>query len=410
MSNFPRSFITLDDSPSADAFGRLRVSNPVSRLDTQNQYNKSPLFWDEGVAGGGTSTHIPDRSTVEMDVGTDSGDKVTRQTHCYIRYQPGKSQMILASFIFDTQKANLSQRVGYFDDENGIFFEDDGSDLKFVRRTFTDGSAVNNDVTQANWNIDKLDGTGDSKITIDTTKAQILFIDLEALYVGRVRIGFQIDGLTFYAHEFNNANVLAVPYMTTPNLPLRYEIENTGVVASASTLQQICSVVSSEGGFEEERGLTFSGDMSNATATVLVATAQAFITVRPRLLFNGIVNRGLVVPSGFDLLVLGNNPVHWDIILGGTLGGGPSFTDVDTTHSIAEVSTTIATVTGGRVIDSGYASTSKNVGTQKLQEVKTKLFQCLDMTGTVQDELSLVLHGITGNSAASSGLRWKELY
>jgi hypothetical protein len=52
-------------------------------------------------------------------------------------------------------------------------------------------------VPQTNWNIDKLDGTGISGITLDISKAQILWMDIEWLGLGTVRIGFVINGNLF---------------------------------------------------------------------------------------------------------------------------------------------------------------------------------------------------------------------
>ncbi len=197
----------LGDSPSIDAFMRFRVSNPVGLFDSQMQYDESLIFWESQYTGTMAAvTHLPNESSVRLTAG--AGDRVTRQTRAYHRYQPGKSQMILMTFVLAPVRQYVEQRIGYFDGDNGIYLEilDTDGEPYITRRTFTSGAAVDNRVARADWNVDRLDGTGDSGISIDWTQSQILIIDLEWLGTGRVRVGFVVNGLIFYAHAFMNAN------------------------------------------------------------------------------------------------------------------------------------------------------------------------------------------------------------
>ena len=249
------SKIVLADSPHIDAFGRLRVSNPVNEFTSEFQYNLHPLFYDAVTASNGTVTHNAPMSAADLDVTTDDGSKAMIQTFEYFRYQPGKSLAIAMTFVMPSQQAGTTMQVGYFDDDNGFFLEvKDASTIQFVRRTKTSGSVVDNAVTQANWNVDKLDGTGASGITLDLTKGQILRIDMQWLSLGRIRMCFDIDGELIPAHQFLVANVLTVPSTTTGNLPVRWLMENTSAPASAKTMQAICSSVFTEGGDETELG------------------------------------------------------------------------------------------------------------------------------------------------------------
>jgi len=246
MASLPISF----PAASVDAFGRLRVSNPYTLFDSQNRYQKDTQF-NETLTGSGTSTYVANESSVDLAVTTASGDKVVRQTNRVFPYQPGKSLEVLATFVMNAGKTNLRQRVGYFNTDNGVFFQVSGTTNSFVLRTNTSGTPSDvRTVNQADWNGDKLDGTGASGLTLDITKAQILYMDFEWLGVGSVRCGFIINGQIIICHTFNNANDIDKVYMTTAILPIRYEIENTGAAASASTLTQICSSVISEGGYD----------------------------------------------------------------------------------------------------------------------------------------------------------------
>jgi hypothetical protein len=240
--------IGTQTSSAYDAFGRLRTSNPLTIFDSANIMSKNDLF-DESLTGAGAVTYTANKSTVNLNVTTASGDKVIRQSKRVMTYQPGKSLLNLNTFVMAEQTANLEQRVGMFDANNGIFFEDTGTGYQIVRRTYVTGSAVDTAVAQSSWNGDKLDGTGESGYTLDPTKATIMFMDFEWLGMGSVRVGFVIDGKFIVAHKFLNANNLDTVYMQSANLPIRYEIETTGIIDSASTLQQVCSTTMIEGGY-----------------------------------------------------------------------------------------------------------------------------------------------------------------
>lgn len=257
---------------STDAFSRLRVGLPKLRLSTIFDTDKRPLFWSEQLTAGGTSTHLPNERSINMTVSA-SGDSVVRQTKEYFTYRAGQSQLIFATFVMGTADAAVRQRVGYFDAENGLFLQRDGSTAAFVRRTFTSGAAVDNVYAQASWNIDRLDGSGASGITLDLTKCQILVIDFQWLGVGRVRFGFDIEGDIVYAHQLMNANNLSLVYMTTPKLPVRYEITATGVPGGARTLKQICATVNSEGGDDEPQVL------NEARSSTVISVTSSWETV-----------------------------------------------------------------------------------------------------------------------------------
>ncbi len=236
---------------NVDAFGRLRVSNPLTIFDSQNRYQKDNQF-DESTSTGGTVTYTLNESTVNLNVTTSSGSEVVRQTYRVMPYQPGKGLLVMATFVMSAAQTNLRQRVGYFNTDNGVFFQQSGTTISFVLRTNTTGTPSDaRTVNQADWNGDKLDGTGDSGFTLDTTKAQIMWADFEWLGVGSVRCGFIINGQYIVCHTFNNANDLNKVYMTTAILPVRYEIKADGAIASAATLKQICSTVISEAGYQQ---------------------------------------------------------------------------------------------------------------------------------------------------------------
>lgn len=284
------SFVQLGGT-QVDAFGRLRVSNPYTLFESQNRYEADPQF-SASTATGGTATYNANTKAVDLAVTTSSGSEVIRQTRRVFTYQPGKSLLVMATFVMNAAKTNLRQRVGYFNADNGIFFQVADTTKSFIIRTKTSGTVSDaRKVDQSAWNGDKLDGTGPSGITLDVTKTQILFIDMEWLGVGTVRCGFIINGQYIVCHTFNNANSQTTVYMQTAILPLRYEITNTGATASSSTLNQICSTVISEGGYGE-LSRTFVARL--ATKTNIGTAFEPIVSIRLNSNYLGAV----VIPSG----------------------------------------------------------------------------------------------------------------
>jgi hypothetical protein len=335
---------------NTDAFGRLRTSGPYTLFDSQNRYAKNDLF-DETTATGGTVTYDANASTVLLNVTTSSGSSVVRQTYRSFSYQPGKGLLSLNTFVMDTAKANVRTRVGYFNTQNGVFLERNGTTVNIVRRTYTSGAAVDTAVSQSSWNGDKLDGTGDSGYTLDLTKAQILWQDFEWLGVGSVRVGFVIDGQYIICHTFLNANSLSSVYMTTAILPVRYEIENVGAAASSSTLKQICSTVISEGGYEKKVALNVA--RMTAANTSISTTFVPLVSLRLASGRTGAV----VIPDGYSVLPTATSATTFEIVLvkNPTLTGA-SWVASDSSNVEQDLSAT--SYTGGTIVQQQFVLSS----------------------------------------------------
>lgn len=242
--------ISAFSGATADAFGRLRVSNPFTLFDSQNQYHDTEQF-ASATTGAGNVAYNANSSTFLLSVSS-NGDSVKRETTKTFVYQPGKSLLVLDTFCGNTPTAGLTQRVGYFDTNNGVFFEVSGTTLNMVIRSYSGGSIVEDRIPQNLWNGDRLNGLGGatnpSGISLNVALTQIFFADIEWLGVGSVRTGFVINGQYIICHTFQHANEPGNTntYMGTAILPVRYEISSTG---PAATLRQICSTVISEGGY-----------------------------------------------------------------------------------------------------------------------------------------------------------------
>lgn len=327
------------------------------------------------------------------------------QSYEHMRYQPGKSMLAFVTFTFGTGMADVVKFAGYSNGDNGVEYRLNGTTSEFV--IFSDSSNGDETVTQDNWNLDPLDGTGPSAITLDTTKTQILVIDLQALYVGRVRVGFDIEGLVVYAHEFLHANRDAHPYIQTASLPVRCGMTCTGTVST--TMEFICSSVISEGGQEDIPGYSFS---AGGTATAASGTRTHIISVRPKTLFNSIANRTKFVLDSAEILVTGNYPVKWELCIGQAISGTTTFADANATFSGFETNTAgTADGSPALVLSSGFtAASNQSKGTTTIK-LNNKAPIALDAAGAVRANgtLTLLVTGVGGSSACECSLNWHEL-
>lgn len=344
---------------TVDAFGRLRVSQPYTLFDSQSRFAADNQY-SYATATGGTSSYNTNKSSVNLSVTTSSGSTVLAQTFRVFPYQPGKGLLTLQTFTMSAAKTNLTQRVGYYSAYNGVYLEQGPNGVTFVVRTYTGGSVDNTRyVAQANWNGDKLNGTGPSGITLDLTKTQILWFDFEWLGVGNVRCGFVINGQFIICHTFQNANFGTNVYMQTAILPLRYEITNTGTTASASTLQMICSSVQSEAGYEQTSQV-FTARRTDDGVSVANNTGLTFtplVSIRVNSSYFGaiIIPEGVlfhptsVGSGGYEIVLAKNATLTGATWAGATVSGGQ--VDVD-------YAATSMTTTADNIIETAYASQS----------------------------------------------------
>ncbi len=305
---------------AGDAFGRLRTSSPLTLFDSSHRYRDNGL-WSTATGVGSTYVFSSGEGLINLNLTTASGAYVTRETTKVCSYQPGKSLQIMNTFVMASGKANLRQRVGYFGAANGVYLEVSGTATpSFVERNSISGSVAETRVSQANWNEDKLDGSGPSGFTLDITKAQISWFDIEWLGLGTVRAGFVINGRLIHCHSFHHANLITSTYMTTASLPLRYEIINLDTTASSSSLKQVCSTVLSEGGYELRGAQSTVGipvaspyDLTNAS------TFYPVISIRLKSTFLDAV----VILTALSIMGITNNASYnWKVVIGGTTTGG----------------------------------------------------------------------------------------
>lgn len=395
-----------------DAFGRLKVANPLTLFDSSHRYKDNNLWSTQVVGAGSTYSFNANQGLIDLTVGVGTTAHITRETVKVFAYQPGKGLTIDNTGVMNPAKTNLTQRIGYYGTDNGIYFELENSTFYVVKRSSVTGIVTETRVSQSQWNVDTMTGIGASNpsgINLDISKVQIFWTDIEWLGAGNVRVGFVIDNKTIHAHTFKHANVIDSTYMATGSLPLRYEIFNTGVTTSSSTMKQICSTVISEGGYEL-RGLQQAVGTPITTPINLPTNGILYPVISIRLKSSPNRLDAIAILSAISIMGITNNSnYNWKVISSGITTGG-TWVDAGVDSSV-EYKIGSGSISGGRVLASGYFSASNqnntivNIGRESLFK-----FQ-LERNGITKTpyEITLAVAASLDNSDVHASLDWEEI-
>lgn len=264
-------FKSQPSEKTSDNFGRQKVTIHQNVYEADFEYGLQPLRWESltyttGSNGTATITQIPSLGGVAMTVGTGSYDLCVRQSRPYHRYQPGKTMYMAANANFGGPVANNYTRVGFFDDSNGAFFEQSftssnnpsGMYVCLRSDSATSGSLpITTKVSLDQWN-------GDINLakSLNWNNVQMLWIEYAWYGAGTIRFGVTMNSEQYLLHTFNTANIAQGPWSRTGNLPVRYELRNSGSVSAGTTFIHYGVSVLVEGGRDSQRGFTYSYGMN----------------------------------------------------------------------------------------------------------------------------------------------------
>lgn len=388
-----------------DMFGRVKTGQAFTIFDSQHRYKRAG-DWSDETSGTATATYNANASVDALTIGFSSGDKLTRESKRVFLYQPGKSLQVLQTFVFAAPKANLRQRAGYFSRTNGMYLEQDGTDVYLVRRGYSSGVLTETRVAQSEWNVDPLDGSGPSDVVLDLTKAQIMFSEYEWLGAGSVRMGFAIDGNFLIAHQFNHANHIDSTYMTTASLPIRYEIENTGATSGPSEMKQICASVLVNGGYQR---LTESWTAARTTTLSVGSDFKPLVSIR---MATGRTD-SIILPASARILPIAQGNYEWALVRNATLTGGTWVTHTPSTGNV-EYNISATAMTGGTEIAEGLinstnqASSAISLDSGALARFDLQLGRTNSST-PVSDTITLALRSLGGTQSGIGSLSWTDL-
>ena len=387
-----------------DAFGRQRVSEAQPIFEGQLTYGLQPLIYEQITNGSGAAiAHDSTNRNADLSfTSSTSGADAIMQTFEHFRYQAGKSQLIYLSFNMKESVAGVTKFAGYSDGSNGIEFITSGGTNSI--RLLSDTAEGDTTVAQSSWNLNTYSD-------LDISKVQLMVIDFQALYVGVVRVGFEIGNSVIYVHEFTHANSDTEPYIQTANLPIRCGMTVDSGTATTS-MNYICSSVSSEGGIPLPIGVPVA---------VFVDEKQAgnndrdhLVSIRPRTLFNGFTNRVKIAYVEFTITVNGNNPVRWELCIGQDFNDALVWNNVNTEHSSIEYSVTETEAAGSPtlIIDTDTIGSAKDLRLSMTRNIDIRVPITLDSAGLQRSNgtLSLVVTGVDGNSNCYGKMKWIEIY
>jgi hypothetical protein len=235
-----------------------------------------------------------------------------------------------------------------------------------------------------------------------------MFMDIEWLGEGTVRLGFVIDGVFILCHRFNHANLIASTYITTASLPLRCEITNEGT-ATAATLKQVCSTVISEGGYELRGAQQAVG--TSITAPISFAVAGTYYPIVGVRLKSTRLD-AIAILTAVSILGLGNGKNYaWRVVQAATITGGawaPASAD-----SSVEYNLTGASASGGRILAQGYVNSS-NQGSPSINILKEALFATQlernSFTGVASEiVIEAAIDAIGGTLGMYASVDWEEI-
>lgn len=402
-------------NPAVDAFGRSRVSEPFTLGDYKHTYGIENGMLNK-LNGDGDVINNVNRASVTLSA-TTSGSYAIHQTKMYHHYMPGKSQTVLSSFVFGAAISGSTKRTGYFDDYNGIFLEQDATgSLQFVIRSATNGtgSITEERVKQENWNVNTLES---GEFTLDVTKTQLFYVDFQWLAVGRVRCGFVHKGVTVICHVFDHTNIFDKAYMQNPNLPVRCEVRNSVTTGIASTMEQICSTVVSEGGYSEA-GKAFS--VSNESFRSLTSgSSLPVLAIRLKNNVGGLPNRSFVRIQEAAVFT-DQQTVRYTLLKlpsGSAITTGSAWISADA-QSTVEYNVSATATNGGQILLTGFVgANSLNINqanplVQNQAGVSNKQNFITQNYGSNDSEIYvLVAKNMTANSTNVGGtMLWSEIY
>lgn len=405
-----------------DILYRLRVTQPRQLFQGQWGFNGQPLIWSQLLSSGSTldDPAVTDHNFIILRNDGTANESAILQTQRYFRYQPSRNHSLTFVAAFGAPTANVIKRAGQFDNDvggdgsNGFYIENDGANgITFVVAATSSGSQTFTKITRANWNKDKLDGTGPSGLTYtDAQLGNVVVWNIDYSWYGAsvVQYNIIIGSTRVVLHEetFSLVNP-NYPFTKTAFLPLRFELLNDGTPDGSPEFTIGSISYDIENGETSEFGYQWSvGNSQGDGKTISGSNPVNLIGVRPRLLTNGVKNRGVLVPN--NVRILSTDDLFLEVLVGGDATGG-TWTNVDTTRSVAEFSTNFTGYTGGRVVYTDYIAVGGGRSAGALAtSFPGDLFAAIDSLLGTQQAFIIRATRLFGNSTAYGSISWKEVY
>ncbi len=381
---------------------RVKVSQQEIVLFSNALYSTDPEIWDRVVYNNATVTYDSIQGGTVLTVTSTIDSEAIVQTTRVMPYIPGRGVEVAMTLQYNDSVPGVRRRAGVFDEDNGLFFEqDETGEYYVVVRSNTSGSPVNTRVAREDWNGVKFDGTEPNGITSSPGAIQLFVIEYDWYGSGQVKFAYVINGYKYTVHTFNHANILTTTYMRTPNLPVRFEIKNiTGATGPFEMHKWGVSVIQ-EGA--NGANLGWPGDITNAiggTTMGLTGVYGPLVAIRLKSTRLG----GVVLPNVYQAVSTSNALMYHRLTSNATVTGGTWVSYGD--ESFVEYNITATAVSGGTVLTAGFTPVG---GDGKAPLDPRALWQIRRTTmGTVSQILCLEAAGDSNNIKALGSISWIE--
>lgn len=394
-------------SGSVNNLGYFKTSNTIEQFSQKARYDAGNEFWVTTENTNGTIGYNSNSTQRTISISSGATDQLGIQTKQSFVYLSGNVHRFTSAIYHDLQ-TNCSVDWGIFDSENGAFFRltktVSGFNFYCGRRSKATGSVVDTLVLQSNFNIDKMDGTGPSGITLDFSKIQMLHIEFSWYGGGGIIYGVEIDRKIIYFHWESAGNHLPEPIFGQPDLPVRYHIHNSQATTGTSTVYIGGIFVGVDGSFEARKGKARS--LVNEQISVTQGNTFVLCSIRPRINFKGQINRGYIKLN--EIFLYGTADGYYYVSLNPTASNTPTWTNVNTNESIIEYSTNYTITTNDGInLYGGAISSQRESNRQSTFESKEPLTAFSDGSGS--NIVSLIFYCQTGGTIGC-GFNWSEYY
>jgi hypothetical protein len=408
-----------DGSPVFGSFGTLTVGQPhISRV-YRFATGLEEGTWQTQITGSATNTWEANKTCSLLTCTSDIGDKVQRTTNFYHPYIPGVGVNIECTVqIGDTGKFGCRRRWGYFDDNDGFYFELDGTDFYVVRRSSTTGTPVETRIAQTDFNRDTVDGTDSIGLNLDVSKGNMYWMDIQWYGAGRVRMGmYEPSGVRLTMHEFEHGNVAdEYPFTRTATLPMRFEQENVGATISPSVMRNTGTLI--RNAYRPDIIGTKQTTNSSIVNIPAASGEVPLFSVRPKTTFNGYPNRSIwkgVSISMTNIVNAGGSPVIFRIRGAASAAAltGDTFSSLNA-QSIVEVDQTATAINTAVTYEVSSFVVSGNTTTFIQDLVQDPFLPSFELVlgadGITQPALTVTAECLTGTSAdVIVAINWQEI-
>jgi hypothetical protein len=408
-----------------DVVGKLKVSQSQNIYDADFEYGTQPLRWEQyinNVSGNASIVQNPGLGGVTMTIGGTTGiggspipgDITIRQSRPYHRYQPGKSMYMASNVNFGAAVTGQFQRVGIFDDSNGIFIMQANPagplnpfGMYCVIRSDSGGLPTDQVFDMSTWN-----GNKALIYSIDWTKVQMIWMEYAWYGAGALRYGVVIDGEPWVLHQIGTGNATingtaqVKPWSRTGNLPVRYEQRDSGT-GLPSTMTHYGVSVLIEGGRDAQRGFTYSyGNDAKTQNQTVPANAKRYPAMSFRMRAVGtdlFDNTNAAIASGTQSsLTIANSGVVGNTTISSMVGqgnNGQALLTFGAAHGYA-VSNTALNAPAQYITLSSFSQTASITA----YTVASNVITVTANTGVITNAQVLTGTGITGSPTITTQL------